>query len=214
MKSCAPFVVPTGQPASDFAAGGCAAVTVHQNTVGQTRRTAYDALVKGMRSLIADLGEVLANDDPRWLVFGFQMPATISTPGRPGTIAVSTDATGSLVLQCPPVPLATRYRWRTRLVGLQTDYLLAASTTQPLAVIPGVPPGQAVEIIVQAVNGNLQGVPSDPVLFILPALATVLAGMAPPVTATELVPRAGGVKVTNGANGHHGNGHAVATRIG
>ena len=53
--------------------------------------------------------------------------------------------------------LAGRYRWRMLIVGVQTDYQLAASTTEPMASIGGVAAGQTVQIIVQAVNGSLQG---------------------------------------------------------
>lgn len=189
------------------AQGVVSAATVSLNTIGTIWQTAYDALTRGMRALLANLGAVLANDDPRWLSFGFQMPSTVVTPGKPGAITVSPDATGSLVLQCPPVPLATRYRWRTRLVGLQTDYQLAKSTPQPLAAIPGGPPGQALEILVQAVNGTLQGVPSDPVLFIAPRpMVAATIPVAPVVVATELVPRA--AATTRSVHGNHGrNGH-------
>lgn len=199
------------------AQGVVSAATVSLNTIGATWQTAYDALTRGMRALLANLGAVLANDDPRWLSFGFQMPSTVVTPGKPGTIAVSPDATGSLVLQVPPVPLATRYRWRTRLVGLQTDYQLAKSTPQPLAVIPGVPPGQALEIIVQAVNGTLQGVPSDPVLFLAPrptVAATPAAVPVAPVAVTELAPRtAAATPSVNGKQGRNGH-HAPAPVVG
>lgn len=62
------------------------AATVAQNTVGATWQTAYDALVKGIRSL--------PSDDPRWLSFGFQLPITVTTPGKPANLLAHLDGTG------------------------------------------------------------------------------------------------------------------------
>ena len=94
--------------------------------------------------------------------------------------------------------------WRKRITG-QVDYQLAASSVDPLAMIAGVLPGQTVEIMVQAVNGKLQGVASEPVIFTLP-----------PVTAVEPKRAAAAVKIptSNGyANGNgNGNGHARHAR--
>src|SRR5439155_24719002 len=105
-----------------------------------------------------NLRNVLASDDTRWLSFGLQMPATITTPGQPVNLSAHLDDTGAIVVQCDAVPLTTRYRWRMLLVGLQQDYQLAASTPWPIGSIAGVPPGQTAQIIVQAVNNGLQGV--------------------------------------------------------
>jgi hypothetical protein len=63
---------------------------------------------------------------------------------------------------------ATRYRWRMLIVGVETDYRLVARSTEPIGIIVGVTPGQRAQIIVQAANQNLQGVPSDPIIFTVP----------------------------------------------
>ena len=169
---------------------------------GQAWTGAYEALTALMRTLICNLQGKLAKDDPRWLVFGLQIPATNATPGQPANVTVQADAAGNLVLQCDPMPLATRYRWRMRLVGAQTDYVLAARSVAPLATISGVLPGQTAEIIVQAVNGNLQSVASGPVVFTLPAVA---AAEPKKVVALE-------APATNGYTNGNGNGHTRTSR--
>ena len=158
-----------------------------------------------MRALIKNLEGKLAKDDPRWLAFGLNMPATSSTPGKPVSLAAHTDDTGAIVVQCDAVALATRYRWRMLLVGVQTEYQLAASTTEPLAAIADVAAGQTVQIIVQAVNGGRQGVASEPIVFTLPPARS--AGFANR-TATEEVPASG--EKSNGAG--NGNGHSRHAR--
>lgn len=138
---------------------------------GEAWTTAHATLVGEMRALIKNLEGKLAKDDPRWLAFGLNMPATSATPGQPVNVSAQGDEAGAIVVQCEAVPLATRYRWRMLLVGVETEYKLAVSTTEPVGVIAGVLPGQTVEIVVQAVNGNKQGVASAPVVFTVPAAA-------------------------------------------
>ncbi|MGI9115642.1 MAG: hypothetical protein ACR2FX_11555 [Chthoniobacterales bacterium] len=48
-------------------------------------------------------------------------------------------------------------------VGVETEYQLVASGIEPMLSIGGVLTGQTVKIVVQAVNGQVQGVPSAPV---------------------------------------------------
>ncbi len=180
--------------------------TVALKTKGDADTGAYNALVDMMWSLIKILDATLADNDPRWLAFGLNMPATNTTPGKPVNLTVTTDDTGAVVAGCDAVPLATRYRWRMRPVG-QTDYVLVARSVDPLAIILGVVPGSAVEIIVQAVNGNLQGVASEPVVFTLPAARVKESKGAAPVA--EVLLAAGH---TNGRGNGSANGHAPHAR--
>jgi len=145
-------------------------------TIGDAWTRAHETLLGTMRALIKNLEGKLGKDDPRWLAFGLNMPGTSATPGRPVNLSAHGDETGAIVVQCEAVPLATRYRWRMLLVGVETEYKLAVSTTEPLGTIAGVLPGQTVEIVVQAVNGTKQGVASEPIVFTLPgAKATAAA---------------------------------------
>jgi hypothetical protein len=182
------------------------AATVTINNIGALWQTAYDTLVKGMRSLIMNLTDKLSDSDPRWLSFGLQMPSTITTPGKPVNLTASLDQTGAIVVQCDAVPLATRYRWRMLLVGLQQDYQLAASTPGPIGSITGVPPGQTAQIIVQAVNNGLQGVASDPITFAVPAASQ---SVPPPASAPVEIstPKATANGNGNGNGNGHGNGY-------
>lgn len=103
-----------------------------------------------------------------------------------------------MVVQCDAVALATRYRFRVLLVGIQNEYQLAARSTEPVGVIPGVMPGQRVQIIVQAVNGNLQGVGSDPIQFTV-SLATRTVEAAATV---ETAPGTSASTTNGSRNGH------------
>ena len=100
--------------------------------------------------------------------------------------------------------LATRYRWRVLIVGLHTEYELAVTSTEPMASITHVAAGQMVQIIVQAVNGSLQGVAREPVVFTLPA--GKIAGFTNRSTAEEAP------AVDENTNGN-GNGHSRHDRV-
>jgi hypothetical protein len=175
--------------------------------------SAFEALTGMMRSLIRILEGTLAADDPRWLAFGLNMPATPATPGQPVDVTAELDGSGAIVVQCGAVPLATRYRWRMRLVGVQPDYLLVARSVDPLAAITGVPPGQTAEIIVQAVNGNLQGVASEPLFFPMPATgaAEPKARLLGKVTAAPIHDES--PARTHGNGNGNGNGHTRPARM-
>ena len=169
---------------------------------------AFSALSDEMWSLIKILQATLNDDDARWLAFGLPMPATPSTPGQPVDVAAHTDGTGAIIVQCAAVALATRYRCRMLIVGVETDYRLAASGTEPLLSIAGVLPGQTVQLIVQAVNGSLQGVASVPIQFTVP-LASAKGEEAKSAAATERA----AVKVHTNGNGHgHSNGRSLHAR--
>ena len=175
-----------------------ATATVALDTIGDDWTKAYETLTAAMRALIKNLEGKLAKNDPRWLAFGLNIPAASSTPGQPVNVAAHTDDTGAILVQCDAVPLALRYRWRMLVAGVQTEYQLAASTTEPLASIGGVSAGQTVQLVVQAVNGSSQGVASEPVVFTLPpATPAGFRNMSAPEEASG----------TNQNGDGHGNGN-------
>jgi hypothetical protein len=160
--------------------------------------SAYTALTDVMWSLIKILQATLDDDDARWLDFGLQMPSMPSTPGKPQNVSAHLDQTGAIIVQCDSVSLATRYRFRMLRVGIDTNYSLAASSPAPMGSISDVLPGQTAQIIVQAVNGSLQGVASEPIVFTVPVARN----------ATE-PKRAEAPAATVAASNGHSNGHAT-----
>ena len=140
----------------------------------RTLNIAQPALVKSMRYVIKILSGGLAKDDPAWEMFGLNMPATPGTPGAPTGLQATVVGT-QVLLQCDVTPLATRYRFRTRVVGVETDYKLAKSSKEPSATLEDMLPGSTLQIIAQAVNGGSQGVACDPITVTVPLSALVMA---------------------------------------
>lgn len=85
------------------------------------------------------------------------MPSVSTTPAQAMNLTAHLDVNGALILQCDATPLATRYRFRKMILSVEDKYTLGASSPSPIAAINNVLPGQAVQWIVQAVNGNQQG---------------------------------------------------------
>ena len=140
-----------------------------QKQLGHAWTTAYETLVANMNELLKNLEAKLKKDDTRWLAFGLQIPATITTPAQPQNVRAHVDPSSGIIVQCDPVRNAARYRFRMMIIGVQTDYALVAGATEPLTAIKKkVLPGQTVQIIVQAVSGHMQSVPSEPVLLTIP----------------------------------------------
>ena len=147
------------------------ALAAQEVALGDVRQTwdgAYRDLTVEMRDLIKLLSVAMEDNDPRWVSFGLKIPAANTTPAQPLNLTAHTDDTGAIVVQCDPVALATRYRWRMMFVGVETNYKLATSSVAPLGTISDVQPGQLVQILVQAVNGNQQSVASEPLKFRMP----------------------------------------------
>ncbi len=176
-------------------------------TLSQGWTDAFKALTDKLWSLIKILEATLDDDDPRWLAFGLPMPGMPRTPAAPTEVSAQVDAAGAILVQCAPVSLATRYRCRMRLVGVEMDYRLVASGPVPLLTVPGVLPGQTAELVMQAVNRSLQGVASEPILLTVPPLRARSESAAPAPGAEEAPAVKGFTNLSE--NGH---GHAVRTR--
>lgn len=182
-----------------------------------TRETAFNTLISKMRLLIGVLGELLNADDPRWLAFGLQIPASLVTPGQPQGLTASASPTSRLtqtaagmtnvLLTWDAQPMASRYRLRMRVVGLETAFRLVASTTEPMAIVSDVPADSAVEVIVQAVNGSRQGVASEPIIYRALSKAVPTTPDEAPSAATPLE------LVTVSSNGNGSNGHGKGSRV-
>jgi hypothetical protein len=178
--------------------------------------TAETALSGKMRMLIGILKDLLSPSDPRWETFGLNIPATPTTPGIPQHVTL-TQSGSTVLAQWEAVALATRYRVRMMIVGVDTKYRLVASGTEPMALIPDLLPGATVMVFVQAVNGSAQGKASEPVIYTVPVTATeTVEPVAAPEPAKAAVAPVAElslpvVTLPNGKRNGNGNGtHAVS----
>ncbi len=179
-------------------------VVAQKTDLLKTAMTARDAALKPlttqMRLLISILTALLGPNDPRWLQFGLNIPGSDTTPAQPVNVQANLNG-AAIVVSCDAVPLASRYRFRTLIVGVQSDYVLSASSQSPMASLTGFAPGVSVQIVVQAVNAGRQGLASEPIVVTIPpAAALEPKAESPALEPTALVPRA--IASNGHANGH------------
>jgi hypothetical protein len=178
---------------------------------GIARQPVWNTLVADVRGVIKNLASCLTKSDTRWLAFGLQMPATKTTPAKPtGLVAQLDTATGGIILTCEPPPLAERFRWRGRAAGSGMPFELMARSTEPTARTKPVAAGTTLELMVQAVNGGAQSVPSDSILFTVPPAATPATTTQPAAKATAEL-EATALAMPNGNGNGNGNGRTHRT---
>ncbi|HEY1769388.1 MAG TPA: hypothetical protein VGG02_03935 [Chthoniobacterales bacterium] len=183
--------------------------------VQEVRAAARAALLQVMRAVVKNLAAKLAPNDPRWLSFGLNEPATKLTPAKPtGLAAAFSEATGSAVLTCDAQPNVERWRFRGRIAGPGGPFDLMARSTEPLARTDRLQPGRTFEFTAQAVNGGSQSVPSESIFFTVPGVGAVWAQLPAAAGAgpVALEPRARGTEAAK-PNGN-GDGNNASQRRG
>ncbi len=123
---------------------------------------------KRASGLLAELGQLLEDSDPRWLAFGFEMPGRPSTPEVPENVTATAGAAGThaLFIHCDDARRATGYRFVvTDAAGKQ----LAEQLTQdPEVVMPSLPAGATVSITVSARTAAGESQPTAPITAVVP----------------------------------------------
>ena len=188
------------------AQGPLQTANVALKTASDALKAAQQTLVDSMRYVIKILSGALGKDDPRWEAFGLNIPGTRTTPAAPTGLRATIMGT-QILLECDATALATRYRFRRKIVGLDTKYKLVARSTAPMAVLEGVAAGLTMEFIAQAVNGGAQSVASNPIIVVTsPAAAPEAKPEAAATDAELLAPLAA---IAPNGNGNGNGSHAV-----
>ena len=185
-------------------------------TADEARPPAKANLLGLFSDLLSNLNRKLAKDDPRWLEFGLQMPSIDATPAAPtGLRAIVVD--GQLQLRCDATEYASRYRFRGKVVGLEDNYKLLGSSPLPGVDLNGISAGLTRDIVVQAVNGNTQGVACDPIVVTMPLTETKTDAPAAPASElaplTAITPNGNGSSNGNGNGSSNGNGSRRPARV-
>jgi len=123
-----------------------------------------------MTGLQSELGQLLDDNDPRWLAFGFDMPGHTSGPDVPENLTVTPGAAGSQALyaHCGDSRRADGFRFIIR--NAAGDTILAELlTTDPEATITGLVSGTKVSATVTARNSTGESQESaPPVVVVVP----------------------------------------------
>ena len=116
------------------------------------RDTAVETLKTRMRGLIAELGQLLDDNDPLWEAFGLNEPGASATPDKPEALIVTPGAPGTLLVDWADARRAARYRVWKQVVGVDAKPIAVATVTDSDATLTGLPSGKTVNVTVTAVN--------------------------------------------------------------
>jgi hypothetical protein len=86
------------------------------------RDTAEAALRTRLSNAMAELGQLLASDDPRWQAFGLNMPGDPDTPERVEGMVVTPTVPGTLYVDWADARRAERYRVWLQIVGTDAEF--------------------------------------------------------------------------------------------
>jgi hypothetical protein len=128
-----------------------------------------DALRAQMRGLIAELHQLLADDDGRWATFGLCLPGGPNRPDIPDGLVLHAGPAGSgtVYIDWDNAPRAERYRVWKQVAGVDSDFVAAVTVTDSDATITGLPAGAAIAIRVTAANETGETKPCEAVAVTL-----------------------------------------------
>ena len=111
--------------------------------------------------LLAELGQLLENNDPRWLAFGFDLPDHSSGPDVPQNLTVTPGAAGSqtLFVHCDDARRADGYRF-TVTNAADNSELAELLTQDAEATFDSLTTGAKVNVIVTARNATGESQPT------------------------------------------------------
>jgi hypothetical protein len=142
---------------------------VDAGTAQANYQAGFAAARRRASGLLAELGQLLEDNDPRWLAFGFEMPGSPSSPEVPENLVAAPGAAGTHMLfcHCDDSRRADGYRFVvTNSVG---GAKLAEQLTQdPEVSIGNLPPGATVNIVASARNATGESQPCAPITAVVP----------------------------------------------
>jgi hypothetical protein len=123
-----------------------------------------------MTGLQSELGQLLDDNDPRWLAFGFDMPGHTAGPDVPENLTVTPGAAGSQALYAHSGDSRRADGFRFIIRNAAGDTILAELlTTDPEATITGLVSGTKVSATVTARNSTGESQESaPPVVVVVP----------------------------------------------
>ncbi len=131
-----------------------------QTTAMNVRRDAVDLLRKRVRGLINELGDLIADDDPRWEAFGLNIPANPSAPDPVTSVTVAALGNGRIEMSWAYATRALRFRVETFITAVDTEWQAKGSFKDLEAILKGFTAAQVVKVRVIAGNDGGDAAPS------------------------------------------------------
>ena len=120
----------------------------------------HQGLYRFVSKMIGEIGGRLSADDPRWEVFGLNIPANPNPPEGVTVLSLTAGAAGQEVLSWEHARRATYYRIFIKVEGVDEDFRFLARDTDFDHTIKGLTPGTVLHAYVVAANPAGEAAPS------------------------------------------------------
>ena len=131
------------------------------------REPAEAAFRRRFRGTVEELGQVLADEDPKWYDFGLNRPADPSTPGVPSNVVATPLGGRRVLVQIDFARRANSYNYYKQVTGTDAAPVKVINTQGTQHTLENLPLGATVALTVAGVNDAGEGVPSDPVSVVV-----------------------------------------------
>lgn len=118
----------------------------------KARDAAQKALRNRLSGLRAELDQVLADDDGRWLTFGFHRPAEGRAPEPVESVEITRTAEGAAMVKWPAATRATSYRVTCEIAGSDEAPIFTGLFHDTQCLIPKLPADVEIAISITARN--------------------------------------------------------------
>ena len=122
-----------------------------------------DALFDEVSGTIRELGDLLADNDPRWETFGLNIPAHPNPPEPVSAATLTAVGPGREELAWPAATRATYYRLVLKIHGVDTDFQFIKRDSDLDHTFTNLTPGTTISAYVIAANPGGEAVPSPTV---------------------------------------------------
>lgn len=123
------------------------------------------AVLSGLQN---ELSQLLADDDPRWLAFGFDMPGHHSSPDVPQNLTATPGVVGALFVHCDDARRADSYRFKLVDPADPKKVIAEVLVHEPEAMFEHLTTGTTVNVVASAHNATGESQACDPVTAVVP----------------------------------------------
>ncbi len=132
------------------------------------RNAAVTALRTRMSGLVNELGQLLDDNDPRWLAFGLNLPSATALPDQADSLVLTAGGAGVVLADWSDASRATRYRVFKQVAGVDTDFVFVTTVTDSDYTFTGLPGTKTVKVQIIAANDAGEAPPSTPAEIVVP----------------------------------------------
>lgn len=132
------------------------------------RDEALEELRDALKQLRRELSMILEDNDPRWLSFGFNVPADIAVPQAPEGLMVEPGLPGEAMLSWQTPVNVDRFHVWQQTMGVDAEPMRVMTTSETSKTVRKLVPGAQVRFHITALNAAGESLPSQSVEFVVP----------------------------------------------